>query len=157
MKILLDEKKGYLKANMHCHTTCSDGRLTPEEIKEEYMKRGYSVVAFTDHEHVIDQSHLTDDSFLAITGCEVAIKEIPTDSTLTNQQMKVCHLSFFALNPKNPITPCYNSVAEMEKCSCRSCFIRQLMMVDFPEPDGAEKIISFPFLYFIVVCQEGFT
>ena len=77
MKILLDEKKGYLKANMHCHTTCSDGRLTPEEIKEEYKKMGYSVVAFTDHEHVIDQSHLTDDSFLAITGCEVAIKEIP--------------------------------------------------------------------------------
>ncbi len=112
MRILLDEKKGYLKANMHCHTTCSDGKLTPEEIKAEYKKRGYSVVAFTDHEHVIDQSHLTDESFLAIVGCEVAIKEIPTESTMTNQQMKVCHLNFFALNPKNPITPCYNSVAD---------------------------------------------
>lgn len=112
MKILLDENKGYLKANMHCHTTCSDGRLTPEQIKEEYRKRGYSVVAFTDHEHVIDQSHLTDDSFLALTGCEVAIKEIPTDSTMKNHQMKVCHLSFFALNPKNPITPCYSSTAD---------------------------------------------
>ena len=112
MKILLDEAKGYFKANMHCHTTCSDGRLTPEEIKEAYKAKGYSVVAFTDHEHVIDQSHLTDEGFLALVGCEVAIKEIPTDSTLTNQQMKVCHLSFFALNPNNPVTPCYNSVAD---------------------------------------------
>ena len=112
MKILLDDKKGYFKANMHCHTTCSDGRLTPEEIKEAYKARGYSIVAYTDHEHVIDQSHLTDESFLALVGCEAAIKEIPTDSTLTNQQMKVCHLSFFALNPKDPITPCYNSVAD---------------------------------------------
>ena len=112
MKILLDEKKGYLKANMHCHTTFSDGRLTPEEIKEAYLAEGYSVVAFTDHEHVVDQSHLSDERFLALVGCEVAIKEIPTESTMTNQQMKVCHLSFFALNPKNPITPCYNSVAD---------------------------------------------
>lgn len=112
MKILLDEAKGYFKANMHCHTTCSDGRLTPEEIKEAYKAKGYSVVAFTDHEHVIDQSHLTDEGFLALVGCEVAIKEIPTDSTLTNQQMKVCHLSFFALNPNDPVTPCYNSVAD---------------------------------------------
>ena len=112
MKILLDEAKGYFKANMHCHTTCSDGRLTPGEIKEAYKAKGYSVVAFTDHEHVIDQSHLTDEGFLALVGCEVAIKEIPTDSTLTNQQMKVCHLSFFALNPNNPVTPCYNSVAD---------------------------------------------
>lgn len=112
MKILLDDKKGYFKANMHCHTTCSDGKLTPEEIKEAYKARGYSIVAYTDHEHVIDQSHLTDESFLALVGCEAAIKEIPTDSTLKNQQMKVCHLSFFALNPKDPITPCYNSVAD---------------------------------------------
>ena len=112
VKVLLDEKKGYLKANMHCHTTCSDGKLTPEEIKEAYKAQGYAVVAYTDHEHVIDQSHLTDESFLALVGCEVAIKEFPTDSTLTNQQMKVCHLSFFALNPKDPVTPCYNSVAD---------------------------------------------
>ena len=112
MKIILDEKKGYYKANMHCHTTCSDGKLTPEEIKRIYKEQGYSIVAFTDHEHVIDQSHLTNESFLALVGCEAAIKEIPTESTLTNQQMKVCHLNFFALNPKNPITPCYNSVAD---------------------------------------------
>ena len=112
MKILLDEKLGYKKANMHCHSTCSDGKLTPEEIKTEYMKRGYSIVAFTDHEHVIDQSHLTDENFLALVGCEVSIKEIPTQSTRTNHKMKVCHLNFFALNPRDPITPCYNSVSD---------------------------------------------
>lgn len=39
----------YYKANLHCHTTLSDGKLTPEEIKEAYKSRGYQVVAFTDH------------------------------------------------------------------------------------------------------------
>lgn len=112
MEILLDENIGYYKANMHCHTTCSDGKLSPLEIKEAYKARGYSIVAFTDHEHVIDHSDLTDESFLALTGCEVAIKEFPTQSTMKNFAMRVCHLNFIAINPTDPITPCYNTVAD---------------------------------------------
>ena len=53
MRILLDENKNFYKANLHCHSTNSDGRATPEKLKEEYMKRGYSAIAFTDHEHII--------------------------------------------------------------------------------------------------------
>ena len=109
MRILLDEKKKYYKVNLHCHTTCSDGTLTPEEIKAEYKKRGYSAVAFTDHEHVIDQSHLCDDDFIAINGCELAIKENPGSSTLTNRHMKATHLCLYAKEQNDPITPCYNS------------------------------------------------
>ena len=81
MKLLIDGNKQQYKANLHCQSTCSDGRLTPEQLKEEYKKRGYSIVAFTDHEHVIDNSHLNDEEFLAITSCELAIKEFATQST----------------------------------------------------------------------------
>ena len=28
------------KANLHSHTVCSDGRLTPEQTKEVYMRHG---------------------------------------------------------------------------------------------------------------------
>ena len=112
MRILLDENKRFYKANLHCHTTNSDGSATPERIKEEYKKRGYSVVAFTDHEHIIDNSHLTDESFLAINGCEVAIKEDPTASTMTSPMLRVTHLNFYATEPDNLTTPCYNSVAD---------------------------------------------
>ncbi|MBO5897602.1 MAG: hypothetical protein J6R04_01195 [Clostridia bacterium] len=38
---LLPEKGIFYKANMHTHTTISDGQLTPEEIKEIYKARGY--------------------------------------------------------------------------------------------------------------------
>lgn len=108
-KILLDEKKNYYKANLHCHTTYSDGQMTVEEIKEHYKKNGYSVVAYTDHEHLIDNSNLNDDEFLAITSCEVAIKEFEDLSTLIKTDMKVAHLNFYAKDPKNIDTPCYNS------------------------------------------------
>jgi hypothetical protein len=109
-RVLIDREARFYKANLHTHSTLSDGRLSVEEIKEEYKKRGYSVVAFTDHEHLINNSHLNDDDFLAITSCEVAIKEFKDQSTLKNHQMRVAHLNFYALDPENTLTPCYNSV-----------------------------------------------
>ena len=109
-KILLDSGKNFYKGNLHCHSTKSDGNMTVEAIKEHYKANGYSVIAFSDHEHLIDNSHLTDDEFLAITACEVAIKEFPELSTLKKQDMRVCHLNFYAKDPHNVDTPCYSCV-----------------------------------------------
>ena len=110
MKTLLGKNGNFYKANLHCHSTNSDGRMRVEDIKEAYKKQGYSVVAFTDHEHVIDNSHLTDGEFIAINACEIAIKEMPKNSTLINTNMRVVHLNFYAKDPENLITPCYSSV-----------------------------------------------
>lgn len=112
MKILLDQNKPFFKANLHCHSTQSDGIHTVEELKRAYMAQGYSVIAFSDHEHLIDNSRLTDENFLAITACELAIKEFPLQSTLKNQAMRVCHLNLYALDAHNDLTPCYSVVAD---------------------------------------------
>lgn len=109
-RVLIDREKNFYIANLHCHSTKSDGVMTVEKLKEHYKAAGYSIIAFTDHEHLIDNSYLNDDSFLALTGCEVAIKEKPKDSTLKNTRMKVCHLNFIAKEAGNIDTPCYNSV-----------------------------------------------
>ena len=109
MKQLLGKNKKFYKANLHAHTTLSDGRLTPEELKKEYKKRGYSVVAYTDHEHIIAHHELNDENFLAITACELAVKKDPKLSTLTKPELKTCHLNFYALDSNNTVTPCYSS------------------------------------------------
>lgn len=109
-KVLLDSSKNFYKANLHCHSTKSDGKVTVEEIKEHYKKNGYSVIAFTDHEHLLDNSYLNDEKFLALTSCEIAVKEFPELSTLVKTDMKVAHFNFIAKDPKNIDTPCYNSV-----------------------------------------------
>lgn len=111
-RVFIDKSKTPYKANLHAHSTFSDGKLSVEQIKEEYKNRGYSVVAFTDHEHLVDNSHLNDENFLAITACEMAIKEFPDQSTLKNHQMRVTHLNIYALSADNTLTPCYNSVAD---------------------------------------------
>lgn len=107
--ILIDKNLSFYKANLHCHTDLSDGKSNRETIKEEYKKIGYSIVAYTDHEHLIDNSDLNDDSFLAITSAELAIKEFPKQSTLKNLKMKCCHLNVLSPDPKNVVTPCYSS------------------------------------------------
>lgn len=67
---LLPQNGSFFKANMHCHSTLSDGKLTVEQIKELYKNAGYSIVAFTDHNVLIDHSDLADDGFMPITGYE---------------------------------------------------------------------------------------
>ena len=57
---------------MHCHTTVSDGSMSPEETKKAYMEQGYSIIAFTDHDVFLAHDYLNDDKFLALHGFEGA-------------------------------------------------------------------------------------
>lgn len=74
-KYLLPDKGEFYKANLHVHTTVSDGDMTPEEIKRIYKEKGYSVVAYTDHEVMLPHPELTDDGFIALTSTEISINE----------------------------------------------------------------------------------
>ena len=74
-KFLLPENVNGYKANLHCHSTLSDGTKTPEEIKELYKSLGYSIVAYTDHDIFLGHNDLTDDSFIALNGFEAEVNE----------------------------------------------------------------------------------
>ena len=84
--------------------------MTVEELKERYKSQGYSVLAITDHEYLVDNSYLNDEDFMTITSCELGIKEFKNVSSLKKKDMKVCHLNIYAKDPKNTDTPCYSSV-----------------------------------------------
>jgi predicted metal-dependent phosphoesterase TrpH len=47
------------KANLHTHTTVSDGDATPAERVEQYRRGGYSVLALTDHYTTCDVTGLS--------------------------------------------------------------------------------------------------
>lgn len=55
-KYLLPETGQFYKANLHAHTSMSDGKDTPEEVKEIFKAMGYSIVAYTDHDVFVDRS-----------------------------------------------------------------------------------------------------
>ena len=74
-KYLITPKGNFYKAAMHTHSTVSDGRCTPAEVKEIYKSMGYSVVAFTDHSLLVCHNDLTDSDFLAINGYEFDVTQ----------------------------------------------------------------------------------
>jgi hypothetical protein len=63
----------YRKAQLHCHTTNSDGSLAPRRLLERYRAAGYTFVVFTDHERVTTCDDLNDDAFVALPGVETAV------------------------------------------------------------------------------------
>lgn len=76
MKQYLFPNEGrFYKANFHAHSTVSDGKNTPAELKALYKSNGYSILAMTDHELLVEHSDLDDEDFLTITGVEYAIVE----------------------------------------------------------------------------------
>jgi len=92
MKILFGDKKNYYKANMHCHSTWSDGTHSPEELKELYKAHGYSILSITDHEGLFDHSDLNDDDFILIPGYEL---ENNLQNTDNYNLWKVSHLCIY--------------------------------------------------------------
>lgn len=95
-KHLLPFGKNTYKANLHMHTTVSDGYLTPEDTKKVYMSAGYSIVAYTDHTHFCPHNELSDEHFLAINSVEVhALEDCYEHWTLN----RVYHLNLYAKDP----------------------------------------------------------
>ena len=60
----------FRKAQLHCHTTESDGRFRPRDLLVMYRDAGYTFVCITDHNHVTCCGDLNEEHFLAIPGTE---------------------------------------------------------------------------------------
>ncbi len=96
---LLPEAGHFYKANLHCHTVDSDGRLTHEEVKAEYQKRGYRIVAYTDHRKYGWHKELCDREFVALAAMEVDINEhfkVPGDFS----RVKTYHINLYDAMPE---------------------------------------------------------
>ncbi len=66
----------FRKAQLHCHTTESDGRFRPPELLAMYRDAGYAFVCLTDHNRVTLCDDLNDQSFLAVPGTEDTVSSL---------------------------------------------------------------------------------
>jgi len=67
-----EEMKWYM-GNIHCHTTNSDGRSSPETVIKWYQKNLYQFISITDHNKltIVDKIPESSSPFLLIPGEEV--------------------------------------------------------------------------------------
>lgn len=94
---LLPKDGNFYKTNLHCHTTCSDGKLTPEQVKAAYKAKGYAAVAFTDHYLILPHKDLCDEDFVALHGYEL---EVHADTDPVSLSKKT-HVNLIALADDN--------------------------------------------------------
>ena len=107
MKTCLLPSEGNLyRANLHSHSTISDGSLTPQALKDLYKSSGYSILAIADHNHLISHEELCDEDFLMLPAVEYDIAE---NLSLPGCMKKVYHFNFYPEDPHNLAMPCYNS------------------------------------------------
>lgn len=105
IKYLLPPTGNFYKANLHCHTCLSDGSATPEQVKEVYKSLGYDIVAYTDHDIMLDHTERSDDTFLALNGYEM---EINGKGEPVWANMETCHINFIAIEPDNLKQVCWH-------------------------------------------------
>ena len=53
---MFKESGRFYRGNLHCHTTRSDGRLSPQEAAAVYQEQGYDFLAVTDHRTLSPQA-----------------------------------------------------------------------------------------------------
>jgi predicted metal-dependent phosphoesterase TrpH len=61
----------WYKANLHAHTTESDGKLSPEAVAAHYRRQGYHALAITDHGKVTPCREFSAHDFICIEGIEI--------------------------------------------------------------------------------------
>lgn len=104
--ILFPTAQNRYKANMHTHTTWSDGKLTPEEVRDLYRNAGYQIVAFSDHEVCLSHKDLALEDFLPITAYELAVN--PSACRDRDVHDKCYHMSLFSRDPDNTRHICFD-------------------------------------------------
>jgi len=126
-KYLLPKGAKAFKANLHCHTTVSDGKLSPLEVKELYKSQGYSVVAYTDHDTLIAHPELRDEDFLPLNGYEIQITE--NDEGKPGYARRTCHLCMIGIEPDNLVQKGYHRERYTKDCN------RPFVRFNEDEPD----------------------
>ena len=70
----LKSEDGYywLRGNLHCHSTNSDGQVSPQERLDGYVNQGYGILCLSDHYTItrVDTVRAPDD-FVLIQGAEL--------------------------------------------------------------------------------------
>lgn len=68
-----------MKADLHLHSTCSDGVLTPQLLAEEAQRAGVTIMAVTDHDTFegSDQLRSAGSPIPVIPGVELSLNDLP--------------------------------------------------------------------------------
>lgn len=110
---LIDPSVPQWKGNFHCHTTESDGRLSPEQVAALYERAGYDFLALTDHRKVTDPAKVHT-KMLLILGTEL-------DYFIERKHRQAVHIVGVGVSPALMDTPGVLSSPQQGIDAIRAC------------------------------------
>jgi predicted metal-dependent phosphoesterase TrpH len=83
------------KADLHMHSTCSDGKYSPTELVHRAKNYGFSCIAITDH----DTMEGVDEAIEA--GLPLGVEVIPAVEVTASYNDKECHVLCYGIDQRN--------------------------------------------------------
>ena len=72
-KEMFPQEGNWYKGNLHCHSTRSDGALTPQEVTAYYKSHGYSFLCMSEHDLFSDmRGQFDSEDFIILPGVEAS-------------------------------------------------------------------------------------
>ena len=87
----------FLKGNLHCHSSLSDGTASPAEVIRNYAEKGFDFLAITDHRRYNSTNYAPESGFLILPGMEA-------DRFLDGKGMPVVHIVAIGAETDNGYT-----------------------------------------------------
>lgn len=97
---LLPREGTAYKANLHAHTTVSDGRLTPAEVVARYRQAGYDIVCITDHRQYRWHREFCTPEFVCLAGYEADINSPDDGPARLSRTLGCYHFNFYDTRPQ---------------------------------------------------------
>ena len=143
-KSLFLENGEFYKANLHCHSTWSDGYYSPKELKELYKQQGYSILSITDHEGLFWHKELNDADFTTVIGMELEFNSNASDWN----DVVTCHMCFYKKDPSEVYQPGFDPDYTHPKFKwLRDPELRQLII---PHGEPFKKLYSVENINYVI-------
>jgi hypothetical protein len=133
------EKIMFLKGQLHTHTTCSDGNLTPQEVADAYAALGFDFLAFTDHDHLLKPSYRevvasVRSELLIFTGVELTVQSRKgyVHVSRIEGEREVLHIFNHPADCGLPLKEALQCIAEVAECY--SLDVVEVTSHGFPTP-----------------------
>ncbi|MEX1158596.1 MAG: PHP domain-containing protein [Thermomicrobiales bacterium] len=88
-------ESGTARADLHTHSTASDGTLAPADLVSQALRRGLSILALTDHDTTAGLAEAID------AGESLGVRVIPGIELSTDITAGEIHILGYGINPES--------------------------------------------------------
>lgn len=126
--------KEFANVDLHCHTTHSDGLLTPSEIVSRAAHNGVDLLSITDHDTIsayTEAAEMAKDlNIKLVSGCEISASW---------HALSYVHILVYDFDLENSIIK--NEVENIKQCRYDTMFETNKKLIDAGLPDMLDEVL----------------